>query len=68
MCVCVCVCVCVCLLGVFVVMVSVGTGSVISIQLGLTWTFRASCYNTRLSWAHTPVISWAVCLGQNVSS
>ena len=25
-------------------------------------TFRASCYSTRLSWAHTPVINWAVCL------
>ena len=33
-------------------------------QLGLTCTFRASCYSTRLSWAHTPVIAWAVCLGQ----
>ena len=29
---------------------------------------RASCYSTRLSWAHTPVINWAVCLGQKVSS
>ena len=34
----------------------------------LTCTFRASCYSTRLSWAHTPVINWAVCLGQKVSS
>ena len=25
-------------------------------SLGLMCTFRASCYNTRLSWAHTPVI------------
>ena len=25
-----------------------------SSQLGLTCTFRASCYSTRLSWAHTP--------------
>ena len=33
-------------------------------QLGLTCTFRASCYSTLLSWAHTPVMSWAVCLGQ----
>ena len=31
-------------------------------------TFRASCYSRRLSWAHTPVIRWAVCLGQMVSS
>ena len=30
----------------------------------LTCTIRASCYSTRLSWAHTPVINWAVCLGQ----
>ena len=30
-------------------------------------TFRASCYSTRLSWAHTPAINWAVCLGQIVS-
>ena len=29
---------------------------------------RSSCYSTRLSWAHTPVINWAVCLGQKVSS
>ena len=21
-------------------------------------TFRASCYSTRLTWAHTPVMSW----------
>ena len=29
-----------------------------SIQLGfLTCTFRASCYSTRLAWAHTPVIN-----------
>ena len=34
----------------------------------LTCTFRASCYSTRLSWAHTPFINWAVCLGQMVSS
>ena len=34
----------------------------------LTCTFRESCYSTRLSWAHTPVISWAVCLGQKASS
>ena len=26
-------------------------------QLGLTCTFKASCYSTRLSWAHRPVIS-----------
>ena len=26
-----------------------------------------SCYSTRLSWAHTPVINWVVCLGQMVS-
>ena len=31
-------------------------------------TFRASCYSTCLSWAHTPVINWVVCLGQMVSS
>ena len=34
----------------------------------LTCTFRASYYSTRLSWAHTPVINWVVCLGQMVSS
>ena len=34
----------------------------------LTCAFRASCYSTRLSWADTPVNSWAVCLGQKVSS
>ena len=34
----------------------------------LTCTFRASCYRTRLSWGHTPVISWVVCLGQMLSS
>ena len=34
----------------------------------LTCTFRASCYSTHLSWAHTPVISWAVCLEQKVST
>ena len=34
----------------------------------LTCTFRASCYSTRLSWAHTPDINWVVCLGQMVSS
>ena len=28
-----------------------------SCQLGLTCVFRASCYTTRLSWAHIPVIS-----------
>ena len=28
----------------------------------LTCTFRTSCYSTRLSWAHTPVINCAVCL------
>ena len=26
----------------------------------LTCTFRTSCYSTRLSWAHTPVIRWLV--------
>ena len=34
----------------------------------LTCTFRTSCYSTHLSWAHTPVINWVVCLGQKVSS
>ena len=34
----------------------------------LTCTFRVICYSTRLSWAHTPVINWAVCLGQSVIS
>ena len=33
-----------------------------------TCTFRASCYSIRLSWAHTSVMNWAVCLGQKVSS
>ena len=32
----------------------------------LTCTFRTSCYSTRLSWAHIPVINWIVCLGQMV--
>ena len=27
-----------------------------------TCTFKASCYSIRLSWVHTPVINWAVCL------
>ena len=35
---------------------------------GLTCTFRESCYSTHLSWAHTTVSSWAVCIGQMVSS
>ena len=39
-----------------------------SSQLGLTCTFRASCYSTRLSRAHTRVINWAVYLGRKVSS
>ena len=30
-------------------------------------TFRASCYSTRLSWTHTPIINWPLCLGQKVS-
>ena len=30
----------------------------------LTCTLRASWYSTRLSWAHTPIINWPVCLGQ----
>ena len=34
----------------------------------LMCTFRASCYSIRMSWAHTPVTNWAVCLGQMVSS
>ena len=32
----------------------------------LTCTLRTSCYSTRLSWAHIPVINWIVCLGQMV--
>ena len=32
----------------------------------LTCTFRTSYYSTRMSWAHTPVINWVVCLGQKV--
>ena len=35
-----------------------------SSQVCLMYTFRASCYSTRLSWAHTPVICWIVRLGQ----
>ena len=35
------------------------TSLVESRQLGLPCTF-----STRLSWAHTPVINWVVCLGQ----
>ena len=34
----------------------------------LMCAFRASCDSTRLSWAQTPVINWAVCLGQKVIS
>ena len=37
-------------------------------ELGLTCTFTASCCSTRLSWAHTPVINWALCLRQKISS
>ena len=44
----------------------VGT-SPIQFSLVLRCTFRASCYSTCLSWAHSPVINWAVCLGQKVS-
>ena len=33
----------------------------VSIRL-LMCTLRASCYSTRLSCAHTPVINWAVCI------
>ena len=39
-------------------------GYLIEFTQVLTCTFRASCYSTRLSWAHTPVINWAVCLEQ----
>ena len=38
------------------------------IKLFLKCTFTSSCYSTRLSKARTPVINWAVCLGQKVSS
>ena len=34
------------------------------VRSGLTWTFKGSCYSTRLSWAQIPLMSWAVCLGQ----
>ena len=34
----------------------------------LKCTLKTSSYRKRLSWAHTPVMSWAVCLGQMVSS
>ena len=44
-----------------------GITSAISISL-LTCTFREICYNTHLSWAHTPVNNWAVGLEQKVSS
>ena len=40
--------------------------SIISVLLLLgilTCTFRTSRYSTHLSWAHTPVINWVVCLG-----
>ena len=40
----------------------------VNVKEVLTCTFRVSCYSTRLSWAHTPVINWAVCLGQKVTS
>ena len=35
----------------------------VNVNEDLTCAFRASCYSTRLlSWAHTPVINWVVCL------
>ena len=34
----------------------------------LTCTVRASCYSTRLSLAHIPVIKWVICLRLVVSS
>ena len=33
------------------------------VGVNLMCTFNASCYSTRLSWAHSPVMSWAVCVG-----
>ena len=30
--------------------------------------FNVHIHSTRLQWAHTPVINWAVCLGLVVSS
>ena len=41
-----------------------GTMFVLKRNEALTCTFTASCYSTRLSWAHSPVINWVVCLGQ----
>ena len=40
-------------------------GKISSVRF-LTFTIRASCYSTRLSWAHTSVSNWAVCLGHKV--
>ena len=37
-------------------------------EIYITCSFKTSCCSTLLSWAHTPVINWAVCLGQKVSS
>ena len=34
--------------------------TIISSYLGLMFTILAGCYSTRLSWAHTPVMSQAL--------
>ena len=51
------------IVGIFFTIIIIVVNSV-SIQFNqvLTCTFGASCYSTRLSWAHTPVISWAAYL------
>ena len=42
-------------------------GSFPTLFFFLMCTFRTSCYNKRLSCAHTAGINWTVCLGLKVS-
>ena len=46
----------------------IGSQCVFSSVRFLTCTVRTSHYSTCLTWAHTPVINWVVCLGQMVSN
>ena len=39
-------------------------GHIYQFSYVLVFIFRASCYSTCLSRSHTPVMNWAVCLGQ----
>ena len=58
----------ICFFGQNVVLITSSEISDFFFFLVLMCTFRASCYSARLSWAcTTPVIKWAVCLGQKVS-